>query len=351
MKPLHALLCLALAAAGWTAGRRWHARAVPPVAMEKAQPQPAPPPSPSNPEPRGTPGLAEKLKELAAGPDEDQARRLALDLLAYFPPADLPVVQAWYDGLPPGDLKEAALTRLLPVLARQSYPDACALVSRLPADDYKNRRSRTLWQLFLVEECGADQTPASREARLAAFPAADQPELRAEFQARRLLDLSTLSPSMALAQLETLPEERRADVAENILARWVGSRPEEVARHLEQRPPELGESVLFTAVAGWCASEPARAAAWVESLPEGGRREAAIGGLVSELSHERPAEAVRWAARLTSPVKRAEALQRLTKWGRPSARESTRAAIVTLPISPEEKAQILSPSQPPAPEK
>ncbi len=345
MKPLHALLCLALAAAGWTAGRRWHPGAAVPAPVGNTEPVSAPLPASSSPAPRGTPGLAEKLKELAALPSTPDTIKEATDFLQDFPPADLPVVQAWYAGLPKGELKDAVLAQLLPVLARHRFPDACALVNALPADNWGAPRSRTEFQLRLVEEFGADQTPASRESRLASFPAADQPALRAAFQLSRFGELAWVDPVQAFSQLASLPEESRAPAVWGLFVSWVHSDPAGAAPHLLQLPPELQDEVLPLFTREWGQLAPRQVAAWVDSFPEGPRKQAAIVGLVHGLSEGHPVDAVAWAARLADPEARAEALKTAWLGTGPYFPEAVRAAVVALPLPPKEKAPLLqSPS-------
>lgn len=290
------------------------------------------------------------LALLASLPAEANPAAVAKSLLHFFPPKDLPAVAAWYAKLPAGELKTAALTEMVPVLKRQDFPRAAALVAAMPqADADSTRQRRDLLRTLFVDgfATGRPGDTAAEEARLAAAPAEDRNFLRQEFQFAAYELLAKTSREQAVTALADLPAESRSDKAVELFSNWARTDPTRAVKGLADLPEDLKTPQLYSAFAKqWTEGNVGAASQWVKDLPAGPQQEAAVTGLAAGLAQDYPAEAFTWAATLTDPADRREALQNVINRTPPESLSAAVEALRALDLPPEEKAAIQLPAPP-----
>lgn len=291
---------------------------------------------------------ARGLAQLAAVDDVKAQAAFAEKTLRFFPPKDLPIVRAWYDRLPAEPLKDAATTRLLPVLARQDFPEALALAAALPElgiDEITFRRKQLT---SLVLEHSSATTPEDREALLVGLPPSDADAARAKIREDYFNALQIYHDKAAAADyLTKLPEERRGEKTQELFAYWARTDPGRAVQGLEKLPDELKTPEVITGFAqSLTQANVTRASAWVSQLPAGSQKDAAIGGLVQGLRETYPAEALTWAAAVTDPDQRRASLREAMLFLPSEPSEARRARFDALPLSEEDKTAVLTPPAP-----
>lgn len=291
---------------------------------------------------------ARGLTQLAAVDDGKAQAAFAEKTLRFFPPKDLPVVRAWYDHLPAGPLKEAAATRLLPVLARQDFPAALALAAALPQERDDEITFRRKQLATLVQEHSPATTPEDREALLVGLPPSDADAARAKIREDYFNALQIYhDKAAAVDYLTKLPEERRGEKTQELFASWARTDPGRAVQGLEKLPDELKTPEVITGFAqSLTQANVTRASAWVSQLADGLQKDAAISGLVRGLRETYPAEALTWAAAATDPDQRRASLREAMLFLSSEPPEARRARLDALPLSEEDKTAVLTPPAP-----
>ncbi|MES2709437.1 MAG: hypothetical protein V4726_22755 [Verrucomicrobiota bacterium] len=287
------------------------------------------------------------LTLLSSLPNSKESGAVAQKVLHFFPPKDVPEVLGWYARLPAGELKTAALSEMVPVLKRQNFGKAVALVSALPQDggEAKNKRRSLLKTLFV--DNSTQITGAAAEEKLNAAPAEERDYLRAEIKNAEYQNLANYSKEEAVPVLAGLPENERGGKAVELFQNWAQSDPTRAVKGLAQLPEEMKTPELYSAFAKtWTEGNVGMASQWVHDLPEGPQKEAAAGGLALGLAKDYPAEAMTWAATLTDAAGRQAALQKVIDATPPENLTAAVSALNALNLPPEEKTAVKIPAPP-----
>lgn len=287
------------------------------------------------------------LTLLASLPDSKESGAAARKVLHFFPPKDVPEVLGWYARLPAGELKSAALSEMVPVLKRQDFGKAVALVSALPQDGEAahTKRRELLKALFVDQSAQSNITAAATEEKLSAAPAEDRDFLRAEIKNAAYQNLANYSKEEAVPALAGLPETERGGKAVELFQDWAKSDPTRAVKGLAQLSDDLKTPELYSAFAKtWTEGNVGMSSQWVHDLPEGPQKEAAAGGLALGLAKDYPAEAMTWAATLTDAAGRQAALQNVIDATPPENLAAALSALNALNLPADEKASVKIPA-------
>ena len=338
----------------------------------------------------GSRAIEEVIRSIGQG-DQDAAIRL----LSTYPAADTPLVwDGILSGISKSDRGAAVALALEKNLKLDEYvgdwverePEAALTWARGLGDPVQRRRVMDLAVQGLIT---AD--PRAALAELERLPAGRS---RTERTAEAIAALSRTDPAGAHSAAEALPnpaDRQRAlfDLTETLAARnpaaaldilkglsWVtetqgwiyesGSHrssggvsrgpDHQSIRQLMQTAPEATANLLVTlpperhapleqAVRQWTASQPEAASRWVAAMPVGPTKDTAIMGLTQWLTEESPEPdydaALAWGAAASTEELRFNTMQNTLSVWRNQDWKAARAAVDRLPLTPEQREQML----------
>ena len=287
------------------------------------------------------------LALVTALPGSAETGAMVKKMLRFFPPKDLPVLQAWYAKLPHGEVKAAALREMLPALCRRDFGGAVALVTALPQDDgAAQSRRRDLLQ-ELVTKYAPDTSYQGMLAGLSRFPERDRQPLEEWARLTEMKRLMFVNKEQVVGMLTSLHPIAQAAWAADVFQTWAGSDPIRAVPHLKALPDHLKTDPVYSGFAKkWAEGNVGMASQWVKDLPEGPPRQAAIKGLAAGLTRDYPVEAMTWAGTLADPPSRLSAIQSILDGAGADFRPDLVEALLKQPLSQEEKANLKFPATP-----
>ncbi len=283
------------------------------------------------------------LAQLSVLPDTPGTQALFRKTLHFFPPKDLPLVFEWYQKLPAGELRLSALREINPVLARREMAKAIALTAALPPDTADRK---TLLASLLTARVDLTD-PGTWEKELSAFPAGDRESLQLELVSKQFQSLSYGDKAGAVALLSGLPAAEYNEKAVDLFRSWAENDPLRAAPEIGKLPEAYQTPELYSAFARkWAEGNVGSSSGWVNSLPKGPARNSAAKGLALGLTKDYPAEALVWAATLSSAEERAQSVESILSDTSPHRRAGLESAIAALPLEPDEIAALQNLSPP-----
>jgi hypothetical protein len=226
-------------------------------------------------------GVLRSVLETPPGSGDEQKQdrlifsQAASELLARDPGALLPHLQRWAaDGTLPESFN-------LPADAHRSSPEYAAQVRAL-----------------------IEAAPAQSRDLLTAAATAVLEEFEPAFLIGRIEQRNGGTESGA-----------QAISAQGVLTRWLQQDAAAASAWLQAHPAALDDGEVESVAQKWVGHDPESASAWINTLADGGRKDAAIRGLVRSLTTHDPASASVWAARMSDAVQRARLQEEiLTQW-------------------------------------
>lgn len=215
-------------------------------------------------------GMARSEPELAAAclatcPDDTMTRQAAATLAVAWANQDLVAAVRWMEQLPAGGLREAALTSLLPAWIEQ---DPAAVAKEW---DHGNFSERSLEQL--------GRTWASLDFAEAARWAESRSSAERETFVTALVTQRALDRPIEAVQLwRTLPAGPASNgAAVGLAASWAGRDPAAAADWARQLPDDATRvRVVQEILPMWATNDASQAWQWLQALPLGTLREAAL---------------------------------------------------------------------------
>lgn len=277
----------------------------------------------NGPSPQAFAALAE-----AAGKGANADENIAGVLFKQDPAGTLAALSA----LPEGQFKSGAVTHIGEWLADLPESEAMQRFAGMPPGMFKDKAAENL-ALRLNNK-------SPQEAL--AFLQQQSPEARSQALPEVMQKWFSQDPAAARTQWESLPEpDRRAASAE--LSQQFANSPTPEKMALLTTLPEVPPEVYKDATANWVARAPEQASAWVNALPAGAQRDAAVGSMVSTLTLRDwdPERAVVWAGTIGDEAQRLASLRTsLELW---SLRDPAAAQTALQLLSPADQQALTTP--------
>ena len=123
-----------------------------------------------------------------------------------------------------------------------------------------------------------------------------------------------VAPEAAAATIFELPDSPgRTEILRRFFGTWVKQNPVSAIHTMEQffTKGTTALDVYRTVAATWSSMDSFRASRWISTLGPGTKRDAAVMGLVDDLSRDESIMAAQWAASISDESLRRETLQKL----------------------------------------
>lgn len=147
---------------------------------------------------------------------------------------------------------------------------------------------------------------------------------------------------LAAAARITDAARRNEVVSQAVMKVAGGNDPDQLPALLAGLPEGLaGPGNYQEAAAKWAGKETRETSQWIDSLPPGASRDAAIGGLLQTLVKQAPEDALVWAATVDDPAQRTEQLQNVAKAWRKSGVREAAAGIASSALPEPDKNALL----------
>lgn len=246
-------------------------------------------------------GALAGLKALDLQPDGPENRIARHILLARFAELDPATALTYVDTLPAAERTDATLTAMNAWATRD--PAAAAAHLESEAGGFGLSSDASALSAGRIASAWAASDPAAA----AGWATGLDEELRGEALAGIARSLAATTPSAATAFLATLtdPAEHSAAAREAALG-WAQSDPQAAAAWARTSTTTSAAAGVVTA---WMLRDPAAASQWVDSLPAGSRKDAAIVALTQSAAlRNDAASAAAWAATIQDESVRAPLL-------------------------------------------
>ncbi len=114
--------------------------------------------------------------------------------------------------------------------------------------------------------------------------------------------LATTDPERALAMLQgDAPKEARTALASALAERQARYDPEGAMQWAAQQPDDWRNDATHSAMQAWAVADAFAASEWLAAQPPGAARDAAVAGLVSQLTQTSPEDAIEWTKAFSDP--------------------------------------------------
>ncbi|HTL72064.1 MAG TPA: alanine-zipper protein [bacterium] len=238
----------------------------------------------------------------------------------------------WVKSQPDSESKNQALETCILEQAKTDVPQALILTESLPEETWRNTMVADLFDNWAAKDLEAATTacqqlpdgvakekawervlsqrieklPASAAESVKNLPAGDYRQNAIEELCSHWAD--TDAPA-ALAWAQSLSSGAEQMTATNmVVVNWAHNDPQAAIQFAAQHP-ELSGEVLGGIADAWSQSDVTAAASWVESLPDGEKKDAALLALASATAERAPKMAAKLCTLLTTTQPKAEAIQ------------------------------------------
>ena len=211
------------------------------------------------------------------------------------------------ESLPDGDVRYNALDPVINAWAARDPAAAARYVATLPEDRKSAefmRRSIHQWH---------ENEPDAAIAFIEGLPAGENRDLGASAAINAMREAN---PQRALELFESVQDPVvRGNVAKNLAASLVKTDPVKALSLAAEIPAKEQPDAYKGLVKNWAQEHPEAAGAWINNLPPGQGRDAAVGAYVSIIDGMDPALATKWAFSIADPIERIDsAFEAFSKW-------------------------------------
>ncbi len=190
-----------------------------------------------------------------------------------------------------GTWRDAVIAGLFDHWAARDLDAATAACQQLPEGPAKTKA----WECVLYQRLAKD--PASAAELVTNLPPGDY---RQNALATLCHSWANTNAPAALAWAQALPSEaERVAALNNIVADWAANDPQAALQFADQHP-ELSGAALGEIAKAWSKTDLTAASHWVESLPEGQKKDAALLALAEATEARAPQTAAELCAALTT---------------------------------------------------
>jgi hypothetical protein len=242
--------------------------------------------------------------------------RLALPLMEAWARSDPQAALQWTQENLKGEARAASAASIVRTMAEKDIQSASAFIGGLEPGGVKNRAVSELINTWLSKERKDDVAPAL--AWIASLPEADARSQAWQYSAWRLF---YSNPDETIAFLGTEAGQKTPQQIFDNGARYLAKKnPESAMQWAAALPADRASGARQTVLETWLSSRPGAATEWVRTLPAGTERDESIRLTVSTLSNQSLDQTKEWLGTLPA-----------------ADRNTARAAIGSLPISPEKR--------------
>lgn len=256
-------------------------------------------------------------------PDQDDRDKVRDAILAVWVDQQPEAALNWVKSQPDSESKNQAMETCIGGLAKTDVPKALALTESLPEGSWRNTMIAGLFNDWAGKDLASattacqqlpdglakekageyvlsrriDQDPASAAEAVKNLPPGDHRQQAIEQLCQRWAGADL--PAV-LAWAQSLPSEtERAAAFNQLAARWADKDPQAAIQFAGQHP-DLSSDALGEIGKAWAKNDLAAATSWVESLPDGEKKDAVLLAMAGATAGNEPALAAKYCTLFTT---------------------------------------------------
>jgi hypothetical protein len=234
-----------------------------------------------------------------ATPREDAKIQFAVRFAGELARKDVPGALAWAASLPEVNLRAKTMR---PIIAEWSATDPAAAVQYAAALGPGDDRSGAL---EAAASAWAQSDPQAVLAYAMQMPSGKE---RDQTLFRAISAIGNDDPRTALESINKVEDGGiRASAVERLIGDLARTDAQAAISLANGIPEENQPKVFHQLIRGWAFDHPTEAGEWINELPRGKARDAAVGAYVSVIDGTDPALATKWARTIDDPAERPEA--------------------------------------------
>jgi hypothetical protein len=231
------------------------------------------------------------LNWVRSQPESESKNKVLETCVRELAKTDFPKSLALAESLPEGNWRDAQIAGLFEDWAAADLDAATAACLQLPDGAAKARA----WERVLTRRIA--KAPASAVEYVQALPPGDYRQMALADLCRRWAEIDTPA-TLAWAQSLSAEPERIAALNQ-VVVKWAHQDPQAAMQFANQHP-ELSGDALGAIAEAWSKNDVAAAMSWLENLPDGPKKDAALLALASSIAERAPTLAAQCCALLTT---------------------------------------------------